>query len=164
MKRIKKIAGALLIVVVLIQFIQPARNRSSEISSLDLIKTVNVPGNIQSILKTACYDCHSNNTVYPWYSKIQPVDWWLTDHINEGKTELNFDEFTTYNLRRQYRKLDEVMKQVKDGEMPLNSYTWIHNDARLSDEQKNSIINWAGSIRDEMKNKYPIDSLERPKK
>jgi hypothetical protein len=94
---------------------------------------------------------------------VQPVDWWLTNHINEGKRELNFDEFATYNLRRQYHKLDEVMKTVKEEEMPLNSYTWIHKDARLSTDQKNILINWADSLRATMKAQYPIDSLEKPK-
>ena len=161
---VRRILIALLVILLIIQFFHPARNAAQGEQPNHISTIYAVPSEVKNILEKTCNDCHSNNTVYPWYSKVQPVDWWLTDHINEGKRELNFDEFTTYNLRRQYHKLDEVMKQVKDGEMPLNSYTWIHNDARLSDEQKNSIINWAGSIRNEMKNKYPIDSLERPKK
>jgi len=151
MKRIKKIAGALLIVVVLIQFIQPARNRSSEISSLDLIKTVNVPGNIQSILKTACYDCHSNNTNYPWYSRIQPFGWLLAGHIRKGKGELNFSEFDSYSTRRKISKLNGIANSIKDGTMPLNSYTMIHKDARLSKEDKILLIDWATRTKDSLR-------------
>src|SRR5258705_11080069 len=114
MKRMKKIVAGLLIGLVLIQFIQPARNKSSEISSSDLIKTVNVPGNIQSILKTACYDCHSNNTNYPWYSRIQPFGWLLAGHIRKGKVELNFNEFGSYSMRRQISKLNGIANSIKD--------------------------------------------------
>src|SRR5260221_6207636 len=125
---VRKILIALLVLLLIIQFFHPARNIAQGEQPNHISKIYPVPSGVKNILEKACDDCHSNNTVYPWYSKVQPVDWWLTDHINEGKRELNFDEFTTYNLRRQYHKLDEVMKQVKDGEMPLNSYTWIHAD------------------------------------
>jgi hypothetical protein len=87
------------------------------------------------------------------------VDWWLTHHINEGKRELNFDEFINKPARYQYNKLEEAQKQVKEGDMPLQSYTWIHKDAILSEQEKTTFINWAESIRNELKSKYPSDSL-----
>src|SRR5215210_3387305 len=105
MKWGKKILLGFLIVLVLIQFIQPARNRSNEILSTDLVKTIKIPENVQSVLKAACYDCHSNNTNYPWYSRIQPFGWLLARHIRNGKAELNFSEFGSYPLRRQISKL-----------------------------------------------------------
>lgn len=160
---IKKILLILLIVLVVIQFFHPARNKAEGIQVNNISKLYPVPSHVKGILDKACNDCHSNNTAYPWYSKIQPVDWWMTDHVNDGKRELNFDEFANYNLRRQYHKLDEVIKQVKDGEMPISSYTWIHKDAILSSEEQNELISWADSIRNEMKRKYPADSLERKK-
>src|SRR5258705_5492396 len=113
MKQMKKIVAGLLIGLGLIQFSQPARNKNSGTSS-DLIKTVNVTGNIQSILKTACYDCHSNNTNYPWYSKIQPFGWLLAGHIRKGKVELNFNEFGSYSMRRQISKLNGIANSIKD--------------------------------------------------
>jgi hypothetical protein len=106
-------------------------------------------------------DCHSNNTNYPWYSKLQPVDWWMADHIKEGKAHLNLDDYTNRRLRYQFHKMEEIAEQVKEGHMPLKSYTWIHKGAILTEEEKNILIDWAISIQDNMKAKYPIDSLIR---
>jgi len=161
---VKKIVFVLLIILIVIQFFHPARNKAEGEQPNNVSKLYPVSPDVKNILDKACMDCHSNNTAYPWYSKIQPVDWWMTHHVNEGKRELNFDEFATYNLRRQYHKLEEVMKQVKDNEMPMSSYTWIHKDAILTTAEQNGLINWADSIRNEMKRKYPIDSLERKNK
>ncbi|MBL7763755.1 MAG: heme-binding domain-containing protein [Chitinophagaceae bacterium] len=160
---LKKILVFLLVILIIIQFIHPSRNKSQGEQANNISKIYSVPPGIKTIMDKACADCHSNNTIYPWYSKIQPIDWWMTNHVNEGKRELNFDEFTTYNLRRQYHKLEEVIEQVKEGEMPLNSYTWVHKNAILTSAEKDSIISWAEGIRTAMKNKYPIDSLERKK-
>ena len=161
---VKKILFVLLIILIVIQFFHPARNKAEGEQPNNVSKLYPVSSDVKNILDKACMDCHSNNTAYPWYGKIQPVDWWMTHHVNEGKRELNFDEFATYNLRRQYHKLEEVMKQVKDNEMPISSYTWIHKDAILTTAEQNGLINWADSIRNEMKRKYPIDSLERKNK
>ena len=161
---LRKLLVFLLVMLVIIQLFHPARNRSQGIQSNNISEVYPVPVNVKSILDKACADCHSNNTNYPWYSKIQPVDWWLTGHINDGKRELNFDEFATYELRRQYHKLEEIGKTVKEAEMPLDSYTWIHRNAILSDEEKNLLIDWAGTIRTSLKQKYPPDSLERKKR
>lgn len=158
---IKKILLLLLIAFVVIQFIHPARNRS-EGQQPNYIGNVHaIPEDVKSILAKACNDCHSNNTRYPWYSKIQPVDWWLTDHVNDGKSELNFDEYTHRSLRFQYHKLEEVVEQVEKDEMPLESYTWIHSDAKLSPDEKATLINWAKARMQDMEGKYPIDSLKR---
>ena len=153
----------LLAVLIIIQFFHPAKNvsGSSAIVSNDISKVYHVPDNVQVILKASCYDCHSNNTRYPWYSKIQPVAWWLNDHILEGKKEINFSEFALYRIRRQYRKMEEIIKQVKDDEMPLSPYTLIHRNATLSKDQKLSLTNWASAIRDTIKANYPADSLIR---
>src|SRR6187455_2212154 len=99
MRRLKKILLGLLIVLALIQFIQPDRNRSNEILSTDLAKKINVPEDVQKVLEIACYDCHSNNTSYPWYSRVQPVGWLQAKHIKQGKAELNFSEFGSYSPR-----------------------------------------------------------------
>ena len=109
-----------------------------------------MPENIQNILKTSCYDCHSNNTNYPWYNKIQPVNWWLADHINEGKEELNFDEFNAYSTKKKLHKLDEVIETIKDNEMPLKSYTLIHSNAKLSENDKQEIEAWVKKIKSEI--------------
>ncbi|HEX8677545.1 MAG TPA: heme-binding domain-containing protein [Segetibacter sp.] len=155
------ILTVVLIVLIFIQFFHPAKNISTVKSPTDIAVLHKVPVNVRTILDKACNDCHSNNTRYPWYNNIQPVAWWLDNHVQEGKAELNFNEFATYSLRKQYHKLEEVTEQVKEGEMPLGSYTLVHTNAKLTEQEKEKLINWANSIRSEMKAKYPKDSLVR---
>lgn len=160
----KKILLVLSIIFIMIQFYRPERNLSGQPQPNDISQVYAVPENVQTVLNKACYDCHSNNTRYPWYAEIQPVRYWLDDHIKEGKGELNFNEFKTYAARRQYIKLERCIKEVKDGEMPLSSYTLIHTDAKLTDTEKHSLLTWAQNIRDTMKATYPADSLIRKKR
>ena len=115
------------------------------------------------VLKTSCYDCHSNNTVYPWYSTIQPVAMFMGNHVDEGKRELNFSEFGRYSVRRKYHKLEEINEQIKEGEMPLSSYTLIHRNTKLNENQKLLVANWAESLRDSLRKAYPPDSFARRK-
>ena len=150
MNRVKKILLGLLIVLILIQFIQPARNKSFELLSTDITKTFSIPENVELVLQISCYDCHSNNTSYPWYSRIQPFGWLLAKHIRNGKAELNFNEFGSYSIRRQISKLNGIGNSVKDGTMPLNSYTMIHKNARLSKEDKTLLIDWATRTKDSL--------------
>ena len=102
-----------------------------------------MPAEVDAILKSSCYDCHSNNTHYPWYANIQPVAWWLADHVNEGKREINFNEFLTYKPKKAHHKMEEVAEMVNEGEMPLQSYTIVHRDASLSDAQRKLVADWA---------------------
>jgi len=155
----RKILLTIIVILIGIQFIRPAKNQSADILTSDISHAYSVPQNVSTILKKACNDCHSNNTVYPWYAEVQPVAWWLNHHIQEGKNELNFNEFAAYAIPRQYHKLEEVIEQVKEGEMPIWSYTLIHTDAKLTDEEKQTLIHWAEGIRSTMKAKYPADSL-----
>ena len=150
-------------VFIVIQFFRPAKNKAAGIGNNHISKLYPVPEDVNNILKSCCNDCHSNNTVYPWYAEIQPVAWWVADHIKEGKKELDFSEFAAYRIGRQYRKLDEVNKQIKEGEMPLDEYLWIHKYAKLNDQQKLVIANWVTAIRDTIKANYPADSLVRKK-
>lgn len=163
MKRFKIVLVILLIVLIVIQFFHPAKNISTAQSPHDISTVYNEPDNVRKILNKACNDCHSNNTRYPWYNRIQPVAWWLEHHVNEGKRELNFNEFTTYRASKQYHRMQDIIDEVKEGDMPLASYTLIHTDARLTDEEKAILTDWAKSIRSEMKAKYPVDSLIRKK-
>lgn len=160
-KRIlKTILIVLVIIVVVIQFFPPARNLSSGINKDDISTKYAVPANVDSILIVTCLDCHSNNTRYPWYANIQPVAWWLANHIKDGKRALNFSVFASYPIRRQYSKLKAIGDEVKGGGMPLSSYTIIHKDAILDSNQKLLLINWADSIRAQIKAAYPADSLK----
>ncbi len=164
-KILKRILLLLLLAFVVIQFFRPAKDTASgpEAFAKDIATVHTVPADVQLIFQKACYDCHSNNTTYPWYSNIQPVAWWLDDHVKEGKKELNFSEFAGYSIRRKYKKLEEINKEVKEGEMPLESYTLIHTNAKLTDADKLAIANWTTSLRDSMKRVYPEDSLVRKK-
>lgn len=157
----KKILLVLLVALVAIQFFHPARNESTGEQTHYIGKTYPVPDDVKQILAKACNDCHSNNTRYPWYSKLQPVDWWLTDHINDGKKHLNFDEYTSRSLRYQYNKMKETIEEVKEGGMPLDSYTWIHKDAILTDAEKTRLFDWANGVMDSLEAHYPMDSLIR---
>lgn len=139
----KKILLVVAIVLIVIQFIHPTKNQQANILDSDITKVRSVPEDVQQLLKTACYDCHSNNTVYPWYNNIQPVAWWLNKHVNNGKKQLNFSEFGAYDEKKAKHKLHELVETLEKNEMPLFSYTIIHKDAKLNDAQKKIIIDWA---------------------
>ena len=145
MKRI--ILLIIVIILILIQFIRPARNASAEASPKDIAAVYTVPDSVLSILKVSCFDCHSNHTIYPWYSNVQPVGWWLQKHVNDGKRHANYAEFGSYNVKRQAKVLGETVEQLKRSEMPLNSYLWIHKDAILTEAQKQTLILWADGLR-----------------
>ncbi|HET9056233.1 MAG TPA: heme-binding domain-containing protein [Chitinophagaceae bacterium] len=155
---IKKILMVLLIGLIAIQFFRPLKNQSAAESANAIAKAYPVPTEVADILKVSCSDCHSNNTVYPWYNNIQPVAWWLNHHVKEGKKELNFDEFASYKPKRAHRKLKEIIEQVKEGEMPLNNYLWLHGVARLNQDQKQILLNWAQQLMDSIaqKNNLPL--------
>jgi Haem-binding domain len=144
---IRKILVGLLVALVVIQFIRPARNTGAAQTPTDITHVVAVPDSTMKLLQVACYDCHSNHTRYPWYAEVNPVGMWLNDHVNEGKRELNFSEFATYAAKRQAHKLGEIAEDIKTHDMPLGSYLWIHTDARLTDAQRQIIIRWADSAK-----------------
>jgi len=160
---IKKILLVLLAALVVIQFIHPKKNKSEGPQPNYIGNNYNIPEDVKTILAKACNDCHSNNTRYPWYATLQPVHWWLEKHVKDGKKHINYDEYTNRPLRYQYHKMEETIEMLKEGEMPLNSYTWTHKDAKLTDEEKSKLTGWAQSVMDTMKARYPIDSLVRKK-
>lgn len=159
----KKIMLALLVALIIIQFIHPKKNKAEGSQPNYIGNNFTVPADVKTILEKACNDCHSNNSNYPWYANLQPVHWWMEKHIKDGKKHLNYDEYTNRPLRYQYHKMEETIEMIKEGEMPLNSYTWTHKDAKLSEQEKTKLISWAESVMDNMKSKYPIDSLVRKK-
>lgn len=158
-KIIRFILIILLIALIIIQFIRPKENISEGISASDITAKYNVPDNVRHTLQIACYDCHSNNTRYPWYWKIQPVTWFMDGHIADAKRALNFSTFTSYNIGKQYKAFDKINKEVKSGDMPLTSYTLIHRDAILNDAQKLAIESWTATSRKQIEGNYPPDSL-----
>lgn len=159
----KKLLLALFVVLLVLQAFRPEKNNSGKKEN-DISSLYPVPENVEQILVKACNDCHSNSTVYPWYAEVQPIAWWLDDHVIEGKKHLNFNEFASYRLAKQFHKLEEVFDEVKGGEMPLESYTVIHRDAKLSVEERNILMDWSFAVRDTMKARFPADSLILKKK
>jgi len=149
-KYIKKIGIALLVVFIGIQFTPKTYNESTKVLTTNFMTTFDVPKNIESLLKNSCYDCHSNNTHYPWYNRIQPAAWFMESHINEAKEELNFSHFGDYSKRRQKSKLKSIISQITDNEMPLWSYTLIHQDAKLSEKDKEILEEWIENLRDNL--------------
>ncbi|QOD61848.1 heme-binding domain-containing protein [Polaribacter haliotis] len=150
MRILKIIAIVALVVLLGIQFIPTERNQSDIVPKTDFMLVHNVPKKIQDKLQVSCYDCHSNNTAYPWYNKIQPVAWFLENHVKNGKAELNFSEWGSLSSRRKASKLQSIIKQIESGEMPLNSYTLIHKDAKFSSEETNEIINFIAQLKDSL--------------
>ncbi|MDD7913318.1 heme-binding domain-containing protein [Polaribacter ponticola] len=150
MKTLKIILLILLVAFVGVQFIPTERNQTNIVPVTDFMLVNNVPNNIKNKLQVSCYDCHSNNTKYPWYNKIQPVAWFLEEHIKDGKKELNFSEWESLSNRRKASKLRSIIKQIESGEMPLNSYTLIHKDAKFSKKETNEIINFITQLKDSL--------------
>ncbi len=150
MKAVRAIFWIALIAFVVIQFIPIKRNDHAAIYTSDFMVVNKVPSRIGQKIRTACYDCHSNNTKYPWYSHIQPIAWILADHIKEGKAELNFNEWGDYSGRRKNSKLRSIISQIEDDEMPLDSYTIIHTDAKLSEEEKTEIIKYMTKLKNSL--------------
>jgi hypothetical protein len=161
---LKKIGLILLGALVLIQFIRPEKNQSTVNPDQQLTSRYPIPDSVNTILQKACMDCHSNNSHYPWYASVQPIAWWLDEHIRDGKKHLNFDEYTHRSLRYQFHKMEETIEMVKTEEMPLSSYTWTHTEARLTKAERIAITQWAQSVMDTMKQRYPADSLVKPRK
>lgn len=157
----KKILLALLVILVIIQFIRPAQNKSNQVSDNDISRHYALPANVDAILKRSCNDCHTNNTTYPWYTNIQPVGWWMQRHVNEGKSHLNFSEFATYAPKRQHHKLEETIEMVKEGEMPLNSYLWMHGNATLSGQDKAALVSWADTLMKDIARKNNLPTEEK---
>lgn len=148
MKIFKIIAVVLLIAFLAIQFLPVQLNKSSTTSKADFLMVNNVPENIENKLKTSCYDCHSNHTHYPWYSKIQPVAMFLQNHVIDGKKELNFSEWDSLSVRRKKSKLKAIVNQIRDDEMPMSSYTIIHKNAKFSEVEKKEMIQWMTEKKD----------------
>ena len=143
---IKKIALGIIGLLIVIQFIPQEKNLSDD-QLFDISKKYEIPADVQDILKNACNDCHTNKSTYPWYSHIQPVGFWLNHHINDGKRHLNFDEFLTYDAKKKDHKMEELIESQTEGWMPMESYTLIHKEAKLTSEEKNAIIAYAKSVR-----------------
>ncbi|HTF18322.1 MAG TPA: heme-binding domain-containing protein [Chryseolinea sp.] len=159
---LRKLLLALLALLIIIQFFRPERNLSDD-NTASISTKYALPDSVETVLRKACYDCHSNKTVYPWYANVQPVAWWLSSHVEDGKRHLNYSSYTTRPLAIQFHKFEETVEEVEEGNMPLESYTWlgVHADAKLSDAERKTLISWAKAQMDTLHHNHPPDSLVR---
>ncbi|WP_046758767.1 heme-binding domain-containing protein [Kordia jejudonensis] len=147
MKILKKIAVLALIALIILQFFGPEKNVGDVADLQPFLTETNPSASVQQTLKAACYDCHSSNTEYPWYSNIEPISYWMDGHVQHGKDELNFSEWSTYSVKRKDHKLEEIIEEVEEGHMPISSYTWTHGDATLTAAQIKELADWVTDAR-----------------
>lgn len=152
-----KIALLITFVIVAIQFVQPLKNNNKKESGADIGNAFNTPLHVNYLLRKACYDCHSNNTEYPWYSNVEPIGWIMARHIRNGKEKLNFSNFAELSKRKQVSKLREIAGQIKDDAMPLFSYKLMHKEARLSDTDRKLLLDWITAQADSLENKQAVE-------
>ena len=153
-KIIKILLILALIALVAIQFIRPEKNNGGY-ESVALFETETKPSaQVASILKGSCYDCHSDQTQYPWYSEIAPFSFWLNDHVEHGKGHFNVSAWESYSVKKKEHKLEELIEMVEDDEMPLQSYTIVHGN--LSKDDKKLLLQWAGVARLQYKHQLEV--------
>lgn len=144
---IRYILVGLLAVLVGIQFIRPARNIANPgPNPHDITALHPTPPPVRAILERACYDCHSDNTRYPWYAEVQPIAWWLDHHVRDGKRHLNFSQFGSYPTKRALKKVGEITEEVREEKMPLPSYVLVHRDAKLTPGEVQQLNDWVASV------------------
>jgi len=142
-KSLKIITVVLFVAFIAIQFYRPDRTAPPIVEAETLEASTELPENVAQILTGSCNDCHTNKTIYPWYSQIAPASLFLASHVDDGRRDLNLSTWNTYDTKRKRRKLDEICEQITLKEMPLPSYLWIHWDANLSDEDIKTLCDWA---------------------
>jgi hypothetical protein len=146
-KALKWLLIALVAVFVGLQFVRPARTNPAFDQAETIYARLQVTPEVSAILDRSCQDCHSNSTRWPWYSNVVPASWFLVDHVNEGREHLNFSEWGKLDKRRADKRLEEMCEQVSEREMPMDSYTWIHRSAKLSDEDRKILCSWTEAER-----------------
>lgn len=151
MSKIRRVLKWLLVVVVVVllglQFVRPARTNPSFDQTQTIQAHLQMTPQVAGILDRSCQDCHSNATRWPWYSNVAPASWFLVDHVNDARGHLNFSEWGKLDKRQSDKKLEEMCEEVTDKMMPLDSYTWIHRSAILSDEDRKILCEWTESER-----------------
>jgi len=127
-----------LIALIVIQFIPVKRTNPASISEID------APADVKAIFRNSCFDCHSNETVWPWYSYVAPASWLLVSDVNEGRENLNFSNWGNLDRSKQTKLREEIWEEIREERMPLLQYRILHPGSKLSQEQKNLIRNWSG--------------------
>ncbi|WP_312343859.1 heme-binding domain-containing protein [Chryseobacterium binzhouense] len=138
----KKILVVLLVAFIMIQFFPIDKTNKPVNPGVDFLKIKKTSPEISKLISNSCYDCHSDETKYPWYSSIAPVSWWLKNHVDEGRKHLNFSIFATYEPKRQIHKMEECVEMLEKHEMPLESYYLGHQDAKITDAERQKLIQY----------------------
>jgi hypothetical protein len=152
---LKRIVLGFLIVVAGIQFYRPDRTNPPFDPARSVDATATVPAAIAEVLKRSCYDCHSSETRWPWYSAIVPMGWGVADHVNEGRSHMNLSEWGAYPPNKRVGILEKMCDEVREGRMPLKQYLWLHRDARLSEADWKSVCDWSMDEADRLGRRQP---------
>jgi uncharacterized membrane protein len=144
-KIILYLSVAIIFLAAAAQVYQPDFQNPQTEPEVSLMNSDKLPDQVKAVLSNSCSDCHSNETKYPWYSKISPISWYMNSHIIEGRQALNLSIWESYSKQRKSRKLTEICEQVESKEMPLSSYSLIHRDAALTDQQIKLICEWTNA-------------------
>lgn len=150
-KVVKRILLALLAILVVIQFFRIDKTNPPVDAGAEFMAMANPPADVAKLIKDACYDCHSHETNYPWYTNVAPVSWWIGNHIKEARGHLNFSTWKAYDAEKKAHKAEECAEEVEKGLMPLKPYTRMHAEARLTDEQREQLITWFKSLEEREK-------------
>lgn len=145
-KNVKSIFLGVIVFLLAIQLFQIDKTNPPVRLEEDFIQITQPPQNVEQLLRTACYDCHSHETAYPWYTSVAPISWWIRHHINEGRDHLNFSTWAQYDPEKQKDKLEDAEDEIREGEMPLSSYTLVHKAAKLSDDQRKVLADWFATL------------------
>jgi hypothetical protein len=143
-------AVALIVILIGMQFVRPAKTNPAVDESRTLQANAQVPPEVESILKRACYDCHSHATTWPWYSDVAPVSWFVIDHVNHGRKHLNFSDWARYDRRDADQLLEGIYETAASRAMPLSSYLILHPEAKLSDADIKLLTDWARTERERL--------------
>ena len=152
----KKILVILLVAFIIIQFFPIDKNNPVATPQMDFLRIKNTPENTSKLIRNGCYDCHSNETKYVWYANVQPIGWFLKKHINEGRKELNFSTFSTYEPKRKAHKLHEAVEMIEQNEMPLESYVLAHSEAKFTEAEKQEMIQYFKLIEADIRREHNL--------
>ncbi len=139
------VLGALA-VFLLIQLIPVRRDNPAAVPAQDFIQVEQPPDEIAQQIRRSCYDCHSYNTQWPWYSYVAPVSWLVANHVHEGREKVNFSTWGALSPRKKEHAIEEIIEYLDNEKMPLYSYTLIHRDARLDDQKRSALIAYFKSL------------------
>lgn len=162
---LKFLIGIMILLLILqLPYFRPEVNHSTADPLDDIGMKYDMPMYVMMSLNDACYDCHSNYTSYVkidegsdgadslWYRTVQPISWWLNKHIKDGKEALNFSEFAQLSSKDAAHKFKEIQEVMEEKTMPLRPYVWLHDEGRLTDEERQEIIDWAKEMEDQLMN------------